>query len=78
MTAFPQIVSRIGHENNDVLELITRLVAKLITEYPHQALWLFMSVVKSKKTERVTRGYSVLGRVKVRLKPYREIDLSGS
>jgi serine/threonine-protein kinase ATR len=65
MTAFPQIVSRIGHENNEVVELLLRLVTKVIEEYPHQALWLFMSVVKSKRPERERRGRQILEQIKV-------------
>lgn len=65
MTAFPQIVSRIVHNNNEVLELLLRLVVKVIEEYPHQALWLFMSVVKSKRAERERRGRQVIERIKV-------------
>ena len=67
MTAFPQIVSRIGHQNAEVLELLFRLIVRVIEEYPHQALWLFMSVVKSKKPERERRGRQVLEKIKVKV-----------
>lgn len=65
MTAFPQIVSRIGHENAEVLELLFRLIIRVMEEYPHQALWMFMSVVKSNKPERERRGRQVLEKIKV-------------
>lgn len=65
MTAFPQIVSRIVHEHPDVLEFLLRIIVKAIEEYPHQSLWLFMSVVKSQKPERERRGRQVLNSIKV-------------
>ncbi|KAJ3818475.1 hypothetical protein EV361DRAFT_810329 [Lentinula raphanica] len=63
-TAFPQIVSRIGHTNVEVYKQLGRLIAKVIQSYPNQALWLFAAVLKSKKRERSQRGSTILQRVK--------------
>lgn len=46
-TCFPQIVSRICHQNESVFAIIKTLVAKLIVSYPQQALWMMVAVSKS-------------------------------
>jgi serine/threonine-protein kinase ATR len=64
-TAFPQIVSRIGHRDKDVYQMLGKLMIKVIGEYPNQALWLFASVIHSVKSIRKTRGASILDAVRV-------------
>ncbi|KAF9226785.1 hypothetical protein BS17DRAFT_800749 [Gyrodon lividus] len=59
-TAFPQIVSRVGYSNAKVYAILSKLISKVIREYPHQALWLFASVVKSTKSNRESRGRAIL------------------
>ncbi|EGO27933.1 hypothetical protein SERLADRAFT_414152 [Serpula lacrymans var. lacrymans S7.9] len=63
-TAFPQIVSRVGHTNTDVYAVLSKLIALVIQEYPNQALWLFTSVVKSTKPNREQRGKAILDQLK--------------
>ncbi|XP_062515326.1 serine/threonine-protein kinase ATR-like [Corticium candelabrum] len=46
-TCFPQIVSRICHQNESVFGIIKTLVAKLIVSFPQQALWMMVAVSKS-------------------------------
>ncbi|KAH0840168.1 Nop14-like family-domain-containing protein [Lanmaoa asiatica] len=58
--AFPQIVSRVGHTNQRVYHVLSKIISKVIREYPHQALWLFASVVKSTKPVRESRGRAIL------------------
>lgn len=64
-TAFPQIVSRVGHGNADVYRHLSRLITKVIEEYPKQALWLFTSVIKSKNSCRAVRGKDILDQLQV-------------
>ncbi|KAF5387623.1 hypothetical protein D9615_000714 [Tricholomella constricta] len=59
-TAFPQIVSRVGHTNPEVYRHLSKLIIKVMEEYPKQALWLFTSVVKSTKPNREQRGRQIL------------------
>ncbi|KAK7062299.1 Serine/threonine-protein kinase atr [Favolaschia claudopus] len=59
-TAFPQIVSRVGHENEEVYKNLSKLIIRVLEEYPKQALWLFTSVVKSTKKTREQRGKEIL------------------
>jgi hypothetical protein len=68
LTAFPQIVSRIDHSNKSVYDLLSNLIIRVLQEYPHQGLWLFMSVVQSKKPERSMRGGMIINKLTVR--PY--------
>ncbi|KAF8592595.1 hypothetical protein K439DRAFT_1625944 [Ramaria rubella] len=63
LTAFPQIVSRIEHSNKLVYELLSDLIILVLQEYPYQGLWLFMSVVQSKKPERSRRGDLLLNKL---------------
>lgn len=64
-TAFPQIVSRVGHTNPEVYKHLSRLIVKVMEEYPRQALWLFTSVVKSTKSNREKRGKQILDQLRV-------------
>lgn len=64
-TAFPQIVSRVGHANPDVYKHLAKLIVKVMEEYPKQALWLFASVIKSTKPTREQRGRALLERLQV-------------
>ncbi|KDQ64194.1 hypothetical protein JAAARDRAFT_117891 [Jaapia argillacea MUCL 33604] len=63
-TAFPQIVSRVGHSNQEVYKNLTRIIMTVIQEYPKQALWLFCSVVKSNKQQRESRGRGILDQLR--------------
>ncbi|KAI5124851.1 hypothetical protein M0805_007285 [Coniferiporia weirii] len=60
LTAFPQIVSRVDHKNNQVFATLSLLISTVLQEYPQQGLWLFMAVVKSTKSKREKRGRSIL------------------
>ncbi|KAJ7156082.1 hypothetical protein C8R43DRAFT_884346 [Mycena crocata] len=62
-TAFPQIVSRVGHENDHVYKNLSKLIIRVLEEYPKQALWLFTSVVKSTKSNREQRGKKILDKL---------------
>ncbi|KAL6309800.1 hypothetical protein BKA93DRAFT_723405 [Sparassis latifolia] len=64
-TAFPQIVSRVGHGNDAVYGVLSKLISMVIQEYPKQALWLFTSVVKSTKPQRADRGKLILDKLRV-------------
>ncbi|KNZ76453.1 Serine/threonine-protein kinase atr [Termitomyces sp. J132] len=59
-TAFPQIVSRVGHSNPEVYTHLSKLIVQVLQEYPKQGLWLFTSVVKSTKPNREQRGKQIL------------------
>ena len=64
-TAFPQIVSRVGISNPEVYKHLSKLISRVIEEYPKQALWLFTSVMKSTKDNRSARGRQILSQLQV-------------
>lgn len=64
-TAFPQIVSRVGHNNDKVYDLLSKLIVMILQEYPRQALWGFASVIKSTKAQRESRGRVILEQLRV-------------
>lgn len=64
-TAFPQIISRVGHQNADIWSMLQKLIRTVIQEYPNQALWKFVAVVKSNQTSRSRRGQAILQKLKV-------------
>ena len=68
-TAFPQIVSRVGHSNPEVYKHLSQLIITVMEAYPKQALWLFMSVVKSTKENRQSRGRQILSQLGVCFPP---------
>ena len=50
-----------------VYQVLSKIISNVIREYPHQALWLFASVVKSTKPYRESRGRAILDALRVRL-----------
>ncbi|KAJ3568764.1 hypothetical protein NP233_g5503 [Leucocoprinus birnbaumii] len=62
--AFPQIVSRVGHPDEETYLTLSRLILKVLEDYPKQALWIFASVVKSTKPHREQRGRAILEKLK--------------
>ncbi|KAH7105864.1 hypothetical protein BKA62DRAFT_809018 [Auriculariales sp. MPI-PUGE-AT-0066] len=60
LTAFPQIVSRVDHKNDMAFKVLNTIMRNVITGYPHQGLWAFMSVWNSNHTLRRKRGDSLL------------------
>ncbi|RUS83841.1 hypothetical protein EGW08_008382 [Elysia chlorotica] len=54
-TAFPQLISRICHAQPDVFQQLEEIISDLLVKYPHQAMWMMMSVSKSSYPMRVKR-----------------------
>jgi hypothetical protein len=66
LTAFPQIVSRIGHNNKDVAQILMKIMATVIQHYPRQALWPTVGVMQSNRPERKATCTVVLRRAQVK------------
>ena len=64
MTAFPQMISRISHENDSVIPILEKMIFKVLLEYPQQALWQLISVSKSSHHVRSTRCREIIGLLK--------------
>ncbi|KAJ5143080.1 uncharacterized protein N7515_001867 [Penicillium bovifimosum] len=62
-TILPQVVARICHPNTTVYDLLMRIVAKAVHNFPQQGLWTVLAVVKSSNKERAKRGYNCLQKI---------------
>lgn len=60
----PQLVSRVCHPNNQVWELLSALLSKILKQYPPQAMWNIIGVTKSLSGYRNSRANSVLSKAK--------------
>ncbi|KMT01328.1 hypothetical protein BVRB_9g213440 isoform A [Beta vulgaris subsp. vulgaris] len=47
LTVLPQLVSRICHQNEEIVRLVKHIITSVLRQYPHQALWLMAAVSKS-------------------------------
>lgn len=60
LTAFPQIVSRICHPNDNATKAVMLIMTKVLQEYPQQALWLMIGVISSARPARKFAAEQVL------------------
>uniref|UniRef100_A0A7N0U878 Serine/threonine-protein kinase ATR n=1 Tax=Kalanchoe fedtschenkoi TaxID=63787 RepID=A0A7N0U878_KALFE len=47
LTVLPQLVSRICHQNDEVVRLVKLIITSVLRQYPQQALWIMAAVSKS-------------------------------
>ncbi|OMO91928.1 hypothetical protein COLO4_18014 [Corchorus olitorius] len=47
LTVLPQLVSRICHQNEDIVKLVKTIIISVVRKYPQQALWIMAAVSKS-------------------------------
>ncbi|KAJ8766984.1 hypothetical protein K2173_012493 [Erythroxylum novogranatense] len=47
LTVLPQLVSRICHQNEEIVKLVKRIITSVLWQYPQQALWIMAAVSKS-------------------------------
>ncbi|XP_077246738.1 ataxia telangiectasia-mutated and RAD3-like protein isoform X3 [Tasmannia lanceolata] len=47
LTALSQLVSRICHQNEEIVRLVKHIITSVLQEYPQQALWIMAAVSKS-------------------------------
>ncbi|XP_059314440.1 serine/threonine-protein kinase ATR isoform X2 [Lycium ferocissimum] len=47
LTVLPQLVSRICHQNEEIVRLVKRIITSVLRKYPQQALWTMAAVTKS-------------------------------
>ncbi|KAF7432763.1 serine/threonine-protein kinase M1 [Pleurotus ostreatus] len=62
--AFPQIVSRVGHQNKDVIKILNPLMISILRTYMPQASWLFASIIHSNNQTRAERGRLLLDKMR--------------
>jgi serine/threonine-protein kinase ATR len=64
MTALPQLISRICHDNMDVAELVRRIITDAAIMYPQQVLWALTGVSKSGRANRRNAATSIINGAK--------------
>ncbi len=64
VTAFSQLVSRIGHPNPSVYALLESMILNVLVHFPQQALWHMSSVSKSTKESRSSRCLTIFSKAK--------------
>ncbi|KAI9206311.1 uncharacterized protein BJ171DRAFT_28115 [Polychytrium aggregatum] len=64
LTALPQLISRICHRNVSVHSILEAIIVKVVSTYPHQALWHIVSMSKSIDKNRFQRWGELLKRLK--------------
>ncbi|GMJ02240.1 Ataxia telangiectasia-mutated and RAD3-related [Hibiscus trionum] len=47
LTVLPQLVSRICHQNEDIVKLVKNIIISVVRKYPQQSLWIMAAVSKS-------------------------------
>jgi len=64
MTALPQLISRICHDNLDVAELVRKIITDAAIIYPQQVLWALTGVSKSGRANRRNAATSIINGAK--------------
>ena len=64
MTALPQLISRICHNDPDVAELVRRIITDAAIMYPQQVLWALTGVSKSGRANRRNAATSIINGAK--------------
>ncbi|KAL5856184.1 hypothetical protein ACOSQ3_006018 [Xanthoceras sorbifolium] len=47
LTVLPQLVSRICHQNEEIVRLVKHIITSVLMQYPQQGLWIMAAVSKS-------------------------------
>lgn len=47
LTVLPQLVSRICHQNEEIVRLVKLIITSVLRQYPQQGLWIMAAVSKS-------------------------------
>lgn len=60
LAVLPQLVSRINHENPNVVDLLVAICEKVVRDYTQQAVWTMVGMLNSTVPSRQTRCQSIL------------------
>ena len=64
--AIPQLISRLEIDNDDMWEMIRRILTKALVTYPAQAFWHLLGVLKSGVPERAARARLITDKLRKR------------
>lgn len=60
LMVLPQMISRISHSDPDVWAILSKMINRVLVEYPQQSIWQMIFVSKSSRKERSQRCQEVL------------------
>eukprot|EP00897_Mesotaenium_endlicherianum_P000569 jgi/Mesen1/10512/ME000083S10013 len=64
LTAMPQLVSRICHQNEEVVKLLKDIIHKVLKTHPQQAMWSMAAVSKSTLAARREAAADIINRAR--------------
>jgi serine/threonine-protein kinase ATR len=64
LTCLPQILSRLGHSNDRVYDLLKRIIVRVFQHHPQQALWAMAGPTRSTDVDRSRRAKEIIQTVK--------------
>ncbi|KAJ1924525.1 hypothetical protein IWQ60_005140 [Tieghemiomyces parasiticus] len=64
LTAFSQIVSRIGHPHEQVYAILEHIILSVLVVFPGQALWAMAAVARASNPRRATRCAAIFTKVR--------------
>lgn len=75
-TAMPQLISRVIHNNEDTAKVVKRILERVLTKFPHQAMWHLAWLKGSKNRERKAIGADIFTNAQKALIKNRQIQVS--
>ncbi|XP_050231488.1 serine/threonine-protein kinase ATR isoform X2 [Mercurialis annua] len=64
LTVLPQLVSRVCHQNEDIVKLVRCIITSVLRQYPQQALWIMAAVSKSTVPSRKDQATQIINDAK--------------
>lgn len=64
LAVLPQLVSRVCHQNEEIVKLVKCIVTSVLRQYPQQALWVMAAVSKSTVPSRREAAAAILQEAK--------------
>ncbi|WCJ39936.1 Serine/threonine-protein kinase ATR [Euphorbia peplus] len=64
LTVLPQLVSRVCHQNEEIVKLVKYIITSVLRQYPQQALWITAAVSKSTVRSRREAAAAILQEAK--------------
>ena len=58
-SALPQLISRVGHHNEDTSLLVKKILGRVLSKFPEQAMWPLAWLINSTKSDRASVGMDI-------------------
>ncbi|KAG8631884.1 hypothetical protein KVT40_001024 [Elsinoe batatas] len=63
-TALPQLISRIAHPNPKVSEVLSHIIAGIVSWHAQQGLWALLPVARATAQDRASRGREIIAKLR--------------